>query len=75
MALNKRALIRYKTIDACLRNRSHKWTLENLIDMDVQKMNFGLRLLVKRIKEAIRVAAAQYDLPGELAATLITRTL
>jgi len=32
MALNKLALIRYKTIDECLRNRGRRWTLENLID-------------------------------------------
>ena len=32
VALNKLALIRYKTIDTCLRNRARKWTLENLID-------------------------------------------
>lgn len=32
MALNKLALIRYKTIDDCLRNRARKWTLDNLID-------------------------------------------
>jgi predicted DNA-binding transcriptional regulator YafY len=32
MPVNKNALIRYKTIDACLRNRRRKWTLENLID-------------------------------------------
>jgi len=32
MALNKLALIRYKTIDDCLRNRARKWTLENLIE-------------------------------------------
>jgi predicted DNA-binding transcriptional regulator YafY len=32
MALNKLALIRYKTIDDCLRNRARRWTLENLID-------------------------------------------
>jgi predicted DNA-binding transcriptional regulator YafY len=31
MPVNKNALIRYKTIDACLRNRRRKWTLENLI--------------------------------------------
>lgn len=31
MALNKLALIRYKTIDDCLRNRFRKWTLEDLI--------------------------------------------
>lgn len=32
MALNKLALIRYKTIDNCLRNRARKWTLDNLIE-------------------------------------------
>lgn len=32
MPANKNALIRYKTIDNCLRNRYRKWTLENLVD-------------------------------------------
>lgn len=32
MALNKNALIRYKTIDKCLQNRYKKWTLEDLIN-------------------------------------------
>lgn len=32
MATNKSALIRYKTIDQCLRNTYRKWTLENLIE-------------------------------------------
>ena len=32
MATNKLALIRYKTIDTCLRNRLKKWTLEALIE-------------------------------------------
>ena len=32
MPVNKNALLRYKTIDNCLRNRARKWTLENLID-------------------------------------------
>lgn len=32
MAVNKLALIRYKTIDDCLRNRYRKWTLEDLIE-------------------------------------------
>lgn len=31
MALNKNALIRYKTIDQCLQNRFRKWTLNDLI--------------------------------------------
>ncbi|MEY4938085.1 MAG: hypothetical protein RIS64_4446, partial [Bacteroidota bacterium] len=32
MSVNKNALIRYKTIDACLQNRYRKWTLENLVE-------------------------------------------
>ena len=32
MASNKNALIRYKTIDCCLRNKFKKWTLDNLIE-------------------------------------------
>ena len=32
MATNKLALIRYKTIDDCLRNRHRKWTLDDLIE-------------------------------------------
>lgn len=32
MPINRNALIRYKTIDNCLRNRFRKWTLEDLID-------------------------------------------
>ena len=32
MSVNKLALIRYKTIDECLRNRQRKWTLEDLIE-------------------------------------------
>jgi predicted DNA-binding transcriptional regulator YafY len=32
MAVNKLALIRYKTIDDCLRNRFRKWTLDDIIE-------------------------------------------
>ncbi|NDV64706.1 YafY family protein [Bacteroides sp. 224] len=32
MPVNRNALIRYKTIDTCLRNPYRRWTLENLID-------------------------------------------
>jgi predicted DNA-binding transcriptional regulator YafY len=32
MSINKLALIRYKAIDDCLRNRYRKWTLEDLIE-------------------------------------------
>lgn len=32
MSVNKLALIRYKTIDECLKNRFRNWTLDDLID-------------------------------------------
>lgn len=32
MPISKNALIRYKTIDNCLRNRYHKWSLDDLIN-------------------------------------------
>ena len=32
MATNKLALIRYKTLDECFRNKYRKWTLEDLLD-------------------------------------------
>ena len=32
MPVNRNALIRYRTIDSCLRNRYREWTLEDLID-------------------------------------------
>ena len=32
MPANRNALIRYKTLDACLRNRLRKWTLDDLIE-------------------------------------------
>ncbi len=32
MPITKNALIRYKTIDRCLRNRYRKWTLDDLVD-------------------------------------------
>ncbi len=32
MPANKNALIRYKTIDRCLRNRFRRWTLDDLVE-------------------------------------------
>ncbi len=32
MPANKNALIRYKTIDKCLRNRFRRWTIDDLVD-------------------------------------------
>ena len=38
MSINKLALIRYRTIDACLRNRYRKWTLDDLIEKVAEKL-------------------------------------
>lgn len=32
MPINKNALLRYKTIDRCLRNKYRRWTLDDLVD-------------------------------------------
>lgn len=32
MPVNKNALIRYKTIDRCLRNKYRRWTLDDLVE-------------------------------------------
>lgn len=32
MPANKNALIRYKTIDNCLRNRHRRWALDELVE-------------------------------------------
>ena len=32
MPANTNALLRYKTIDNCLRNRQRRWTLQDLVD-------------------------------------------
>lgn len=61
MAVNKNALIRYKTIDKCLQNNYRKWTLNDLIeacsdalyeyegkDVDVSKRTVQLDLQMMR---------------------------
>jgi predicted DNA-binding transcriptional regulator YafY len=39
MPVNKNALIRYKTIDACLQNRFRKWTLDDLTNACAQALD------------------------------------
>ena len=45
MSINKLALIRYRTIDECLKNRYRKWTLEDLIEKvsEVLEATEGIR--------------------------------
>ncbi len=39
MAQNKNALLRYRTIDRCLRNTGRRWTLQNLVDACSDALN------------------------------------
>jgi predicted DNA-binding transcriptional regulator YafY len=50
MSINKLALIRYRTIDECLRNRYRKWTLDDLIEKvsDILYDTEGIRSGVSR---------------------------
>ncbi|MBK8737090.1 MAG: WYL domain-containing protein [Saprospiraceae bacterium] len=54
MSVNKLALIRYKIIDECLRNRMRKWTLEDLIDKVSEELYEyeGIRSISKRSIQA-----------------------
>ena len=46
MPANKNALIRYKTIDNCLRNRYRRWTLNDLVDACSDALKtFGLFMI------------------------------
>ena len=42
MPANKNALIRYKTIDNCLRNKYRRWTLEDLVEAMNRYSDFPL---------------------------------
>lgn len=42
MPVNKNALLRYKTIDNCLRNTGRVWTLKDLIDACSDALNVHL---------------------------------
>lgn len=54
MSVNKLALIRYKTLDDCLRNRRRKWTLEDLIEKvaDVLYDREGIKGVSRRTIQA-----------------------
>ena len=51
MPVNKNALLRYKIIDRCLRNRYRRWTIEDLVDevsealYDMEGIRKGIGLL------------------------------
>lgn len=73
MALNKNALIRYRTIDKCLQNRQRRWTLNDLIDacsdalyeFEGKAMNVGKRTVQLDI-QMMRSDKLGYNAPIEV---------
>lgn len=70
---NKNALIRYKTIDRCLRNRYRRWTIEDLTDactealeeMEGKKKPVSIRT-VKGDLQVMRSEKLGYNAPIEV---------
>jgi len=70
MPINRNALIRYKTLDACLQNRHKKWTLDDLIDAcadalyEYQGINTGVsRRTIQADIEMMRSNKLGYEAP------------
>ena len=59
MAVNKNALIRYKTIDKCLQNNYKQWTLNDLIEA-VEVTTHDTKYLVK-VSSKLAVTMENYD--------------
>ena len=57
MPANKNALIRYKTIDNCLRNRYRRWTLEDLVEACSDALYD-----MEGIRKGVSVRTVQYDI-------------
>ena len=64
MPANKNALIRYKTIDNCLRNRYRRWTLDDLVEAcsdalyDMEGITKGKRLRVYTLHNSKKTVTA-----------------
>lgn len=70
MPVNRNALIRYRTLDHCLQNRSRKWTLEDLIEAcsealyEYQGINTGVsRRTIQADMEMMRSNKLGYEAP------------
>jgi predicted DNA-binding transcriptional regulator YafY len=70
MPVNRNALIRYRTLDACLQNRHKKWTLDDLIDAcadalyEYQGINTGVsRRTIQADLEMMRSNKLGYEAP------------
>ncbi|TWR29937.1 RNA 2'-phosphotransferase [Mucilaginibacter pallidiroseus] len=70
MPVNRNALIRYRTLDACLQNRRRKWTLDDLMDAcgealyEYQGINTGVsRRTIQADIEMMRSNKLGYEAP------------
>ncbi len=80
MPANKNALIRYKTIDNCLRNRYRRWTLDDLVeacsdalyDMEETDTEDGLSMI--SWKHAAMLSTTWRESPKEYAPELFRWT-
>ena len=83
MPLTKNALIRYKTIDNCLRNRCKRWTLDMLVDAcsealyDYEGVGNISKRTVQLDLQMMRSDRYGYNAPIEVMnrSTTVTRTL
>lgn len=73
MPANKNALIRYKTIDNCLRNKYRRWTIDNLVDAcsdalyDMEGISKGVSLrTVQADLQIMRSDKLGYNAPIEV---------
>ena len=57
MPVNKNALLRYKIIDRCLRNRYRRWTIEDLVD-EVSEALYDM----EGIRKGISLRTVQNDI-------------
>lgn len=73
MPVNKNALMRYKIIDRCLRNRYRRWTIEDLVDAvsealsDIEGIRKGVSLrTVQNDIQIMRSDKLGYNAPIEV---------
>ena len=73
MPVNKNALIRYRVIDQCLRNRYRRWTIEDLVDAcsdalyDMEGIRKGVSLrTVQADIQMMRSGKLGYNAPIEV---------
>ena len=69
MPVNKNALIRYKTIDRCLRNKYRRWTLDDLVEACSDALYEMEGITVRTVQADIQVMRSDklgYEAPIEV---------